>query len=49
MKKNQKFENKLSDFNNLVDNINYKKHFLWLFLMFLFSLPFFYNNILGLN
>lgn len=40
MKKNQKLKNKLSEFNNMVDNIDYKKHFIWLLWMFLFSLSF---------
>ncbi|MBP3346364.1 MAG: hypothetical protein J6L86_04975 [Alphaproteobacteria bacterium] len=40
MKKNQKLKDKLSEFNNMVDKIDYKKHFIWLLGMFLFSLPF---------
>ncbi len=48
MKKNQKLKDKLSEFNNMVDNINYKKHFIWLLGMFLFSLLLWGNIILGL-
>ncbi len=48
MKKNQKLKNKLSEVNNLVDNIDYKKHFIWLLWMFLFSLLLWGNIILGL-
>ena len=28
MKKNQKLKDKLSEFNNMVDKIDYKKHFI---------------------
>ncbi|MDY4841676.1 MAG: hypothetical protein SO314_04870 [Alphaproteobacteria bacterium] len=38
----------LTSFNNMVDNINYKKHFIWLLGMFLFSLLLWGIIILGL-
>ena len=38
----------LTSFNNMVDNINYKKHFIWLLGMFLFSFLLWGIIILGL-